>query len=71
MVLNSDLEMGGTDQKFNNLMGRDLQRSDGQEPQVVLLMPLLVGLDGVEKMSKSLVEEYWRFYKMVLGFSEL
>ena len=54
VVLNSDLEMGGTDQKFNNLMGRDLQRSDGQEPQVVLLMPLLVGLDGVEKMSKSL-----------------
>ena len=54
VFLKSDLEMGGTDQKFNNLMGRDLQRSDGQEPQVVLLMPLLVGLDGVDKMSKSL-----------------
>ena len=54
VVLKADIEMGGTDQKFNNLMGRDLQRADGQEPQVVLLMPLLVGLDGTEKMSKSL-----------------
>ena len=54
VVLEADVEMGGTDQKFNNLMGRDLQRAFGQEPQVVLLMPLLVGLDGREKMSKSL-----------------
>jgi tyrosyl-tRNA synthetase len=52
--LHADVELGGTDQKFNNLMGRDLQREFGQEPQVVLLTPLLVGLDGVEKMSKSL-----------------
>ncbi|RKY01210.1 tyrosine--tRNA ligase [Candidatus Poribacteria bacterium] len=54
VVLEADIEMGGTDQKFNNLMGRDLQRAFGQEPQVVILMPLLVGLDGKEKMSKSL-----------------
>jgi tyrosyl-tRNA synthetase len=52
--LQADVELGGTDQKFNNLMGRELQREFGQEPQVVLLTPLLVGLDGVEKMSKSL-----------------
>ena len=52
--LEADVELGGTDQKFNNLMGRDLQREFGQEPQVVLLTPLLVGLDGTEKMSKSL-----------------
>ncbi len=54
VVLEADIEMGGTDQKFNILMGRDLQRAHGQEPQVTLLMPLLVGLDGVKKMSKSL-----------------
>ncbi len=54
VALEADIEMGGTDQKFNILMGRDLQRAHGQEPQVTLLMPLLVGLDGVEKMSKSL-----------------
>jgi len=52
--LQADVELGGTDQKFNNLMGRDLQREFGQPPQVVVLTPLLVGLDGVEKMSKSL-----------------
>jgi tyrosyl-tRNA synthetase len=52
--LRADVEMGGTDQKFNILMGRDLQREYGQEPQVALFMPLLVGLDGVQKMSKSL-----------------
>ncbi|MCZ6679148.1 MAG: tyrosine--tRNA ligase, partial [Candidatus Poribacteria bacterium] len=50
----ADIEMGGTDQKFNILMGRDLQRAYGQEPQVTILLPLLVGLDGREKMSKSL-----------------
>jgi tyrosyl-tRNA synthetase len=52
--LRADIEMGGTDQKFNILMGRDLQREYGQEPQVSLLTPLLVGLDGAQKMSKSL-----------------
>jgi len=52
--LEADVELGGTDQKFNNLMGRDLQREFGQPPQVVALTPLLVGLDGTEKMSKSL-----------------
>jgi len=50
----SDVELGGTDQTFNNLVGRDLQRNAGQEPQVVMVMPILVGLDGQEKMSKSL-----------------
>ncbi len=54
VVLEADVELGGTDQLFNLLMGRDLQRSRGQEPQVVLTMPLLEGLDGVNKMSKSL-----------------
>ena len=54
VVLNSDIELGGTDQKFNLLMGRELQREYGQEPQVVLTMPLLEGTDGVNKMSKSL-----------------
>jgi tyrosyl-tRNA synthetase len=54
VALKADVELGGTDQKFNNLMGRELQREVGQEPQVVLLTPLLPGLDGVEKMSKSL-----------------
>ena len=49
-----DVELGGTDQKFNLLVGRDLQRSYGQEPQVVITMPLLEGTDGVQKMSKSL-----------------
>ena len=53
VALQSDLELGGTDQKFNLLMGRHLQQEYGQEPQCVLTMPLLVGLDGVEKMSKS------------------
>jgi tyrosyl-tRNA synthetase len=52
--LHADVEMGGTDQKFNILMGRELQREYGQEPQVALFTPLLVGLDGVQKMSKSL-----------------
>ena len=54
VALEADVELGGTDQKFNNLMGRELQREVGQPPQVVLLTPLLVGLDGAEKMSKSL-----------------
>ena len=54
VALQADVELGGTDQLFNVLMGRDLQRSRGQEPQVVLTLPLLEGLDGVNKMSKSL-----------------
>ena len=53
VALKSDVELGGTDQKFNILVGRDLQREYGQEPQVVFLMPILVGLDGKDKMSKS------------------
>lgn len=52
--LNADVELGGTDQKFNNLMGRNLQRDFGQEGQCVVLTPILPGLDGVQKMSKSL-----------------
>lgn len=54
VALNADVELGGTDQKFNLLMGRDLQREYEQEPQVILTTPLLEGLDGVNKMSKSL-----------------
>ncbi len=53
VALKSDLELGGTDQKFNLLVGRELQRQVGQEPQCILTMPLLEGLDGVQKMSKS------------------
>ena len=53
VALKSDLELGGTDQKFNLLMGRHLQAEYGQDPQCILTMPLLVGLDGVDKMSKS------------------
>jgi tyrosyl-tRNA synthetase len=53
VVLKADLELGGTDQKFNLLMGRELQKDAGQSPQCILTMPLLEGLDGVEKMSKS------------------
>ena len=54
VALNSDVELGGTDQKFNLLMGRELQRDYGQKPQIVLMTPILEGLDGVQKMSKSL-----------------
>ncbi|MDT7871200.1 MAG: tyrosine--tRNA ligase [Thermocrinis sp.] len=53
VFLKADVELGGTDQKFNLLVGRDLQRAFGQEPQVCITLPLLVGLDGVRKMSKS------------------
>ncbi|MBK7629392.1 MAG: tyrosine--tRNA ligase [Ignavibacteriales bacterium] len=53
VAIESDVELGGTDQKFNLLVGRDIQREYGIEPQVILTMPLLVGTDGVEKMSKS------------------
>jgi tyrosyl-tRNA synthetase len=54
VALKADVELGGTDQLFNLLLGRDLMREEGLEPQIVLTMPLLVGTDGVEKMSKSL-----------------
>ena len=54
VALKADVELGGTDQKFNLLVGRQLQQSKGQEPQLVMTMPLLEGLDGVQKMSKSL-----------------
>ena len=54
VALKSDIELGGTDQKFNLLVGRDLQKAYGQSPQQILTMPLLEGLDGVQKMSKSL-----------------
>jgi tyrosyl-tRNA synthetase len=53
VAIQSDVELGGTDQTFNNLVGRDLQRIAGQPPQIVITMPILVGLDGKEKMSKS------------------
>ncbi len=53
VVMETDVELGGTDQRFNLLMGRELQKANGQKPQVVLMMPLLVGLDGEKKMSKS------------------
>ena len=54
VMLKADVELGGTDQKFNLLMGRELQRKEGQKPQIVLMTPILEGLDGVQKMSKSL-----------------
>ena len=54
VALESDVEMGGTDQKFNLLVGRELQRDYGQQPQIVAMVPILEGLDGVNKMSKSL-----------------
>ena len=54
VALEADVELGGTDQKFNLLVGRELQKSEGQEPQVVMMVPLLEGLDGEKKMSKSL-----------------
>ncbi len=53
VCIESDVELGGTDQTFNNLVGRDLQKASGQKPQIVLVKPILVGLDGVQKMSKS------------------
>ena len=62
VAIKSDVELGGTDQKFNLLVGRDIQREFGVEPQVILTLPLLVGTDGVEKMSKS--------YNNYIGISE-
>ncbi len=54
VALNADVELGGTDQTFNVLMGRFLQEQFGKEPQVIITMPLLEGINGVQKMSKSL-----------------
>jgi tyrosyl-tRNA synthetase len=54
VMIKADVELGGTDQTFNNLVGRDLQEIEGQPPQIVMIMPILVGTDGVQKMSKSL-----------------
>ncbi|MBB5347662.1 tyrosine--tRNA ligase [Desulfoprunum benzoelyticum] len=77
VALQADVELGGTDQLFNVLMGRDLQRSRGQEPQVVLTLPLLEGLDGVNKMSKSLgnyigiTESADSIYGKVLSISDV
>jgi tyrosyl-tRNA synthetase len=76
VALKSDLELGGTDQKFNLLMGRHLQAEYGQEPQCILTMPLLVGLDGVDKMSKSknntigITEEANTMFAKVLKISD-
>ena len=77
VALKSDLELGGTDQKFNLLVGRHLQAEYGQEPQCILTMPLLEGLDGVEKMSKSknnyiaVTEEANSMYAKVLSISDV
>ena len=54
VMVHSDVELGGTDQTFNNLIGRDFQIAEGQLPQIVMIMPILVGTDGVQKMGKSL-----------------
>ncbi len=76
VALKSDLELGGTDQKFNLLMGRHLQSEYGQEPQCILTMPLLEGLDGVDKMSKSknnyiaITEEANSMFAKVLSISD-
>jgi tyrosyl-tRNA synthetase len=75
VALKSDLELGGTDQKFNLLMGRHLQQEYGQEPQCILTMPLLVGLDGVEKMSKKnnyigITEDANTMFAKVLSISD-
>ncbi len=76
VALKSDLELGGTDQKFNLLMGRHLQADAGQEPQCILTMPLLEGLDGVDKMSKSknntigITEDANTMYAKVMSISD-
>jgi tyrosyl-tRNA synthetase len=76
VALEADVELGGTDQKFNLLVGREIQREFGQEPQVILTMPLLEGLDGVEKMSKSLnnyvgiTEEPEEIYGKLMSISD-
>ena len=54
VAIEADIELGGTDQRFNLLMGRELQKDLGQRPQIAITMPILVGTDGISKMSKSL-----------------
>ena len=77
VALKADLELGGTDQKFNLLMGRHLQQEYGQEPQCILTMPLLVGLDGMDKMSKSknnyigITEDANTMFAKVLSISDV
>ena len=77
VALKADLELGGTDQKFNLLMGRHLQQEYGQEPQCILTMPLLVGLDGIDKMSKSknnyigITEDANTMFAKVLSISDV
>lgn len=76
VALRANVELGGTDQKFNLLVGREIQREFGQEPQVVITMPLLEGLDGVEKMSKSLnnhvgiTEDPFEIYGKIMSISD-
>ena len=76
VALRADVELGGTDQKFNLLVGRDLQKDEGQEPQVVMTLPLLVGTDGVQKMSKSfgnaigITESAREMYGKVMSISD-
>lgn len=76
VALKADVELGGTDQKFNLLVGREIQREFGQEPQVIMTMPLLEGLDGVEKMSKSLgnyvgiTEDPFEIYGKIMSISD-
>ncbi len=76
VFLKADVELGGTDQKFNLLVGRDLQRAYGQEPQVCITLPLLVGLDGVRKMSKSygnyigITEEPEQMFGKIMSISD-
>ena len=76
VMVQSDVELGGTDQRFNNLVGRDLQKQEGQEPQVVILVPILEGLDGVKKMSKSLNnyigvnDEPFTMFQKIMGISD-
>ena len=76
VALRADVELGGTDQRFNLLVGRELQRAHGQEPQVILTMPLLEGTDGVQKMSKSLgnyigiTESPMEIYGKVMSISD-
>src|SRR5207344_1012937 len=76
VALEADVELGGTDQKFNLLVGREIQRDYGQPPQIVMTTPLLVGLDGVEKMSKSkgnyigITEPPKVMFRKVMGISD-
>jgi tyrosyl-tRNA synthetase len=76
VALNSDVEIGGTDQKFNLLVGRDLQTQYGQKPQVIITLPLLVGLDGIRKMSKSynnyigINEEPYSIFAKIMSISD-